>query len=117
MSGDRPADRRAGSWGFDRAVEIYDRTRSLAPEAMEAMLATLQQELGGADKVLEVGAGTGRLSIPLTEAGHHMFGVDLSPLMLRKLLEKAADGPRPEVAIRDATALPFRSDAFVTKIV
>jgi ubiquinone/menaquinone biosynthesis C-methylase UbiE len=110
MSPERP--RREGSWDFDRAVKSYDRTRSLAPDAMEAMLATLIEELAGADRVLEVGTGTGRLSIPLAQAGFHVFGVDLSPLMLRKLIEKAGDGPRPEIVLGDATRLPFHSDSF-----
>jgi ubiquinone/menaquinone biosynthesis C-methylase UbiE len=79
---------------------------------MEAMLATLQQELKGADPILEVGAGTGRLSIPLAQIGFHVFGVDLSGPMLARLIEKAGDGPRPEVVVGDATRLPFRSDAF-----
>jgi ubiquinone/menaquinone biosynthesis C-methylase UbiE len=109
---DRPGDRRSGSWGFDRAVECYDRTRTLAPDAMESMLATLREELDGADRVLEVGAGTGRLSIPLAESGFRIFGIDLSPLMLDRLLDKAGDGARPEVLVGDATQLPFRSDAF-----
>src|SRR4051812_20391786 len=109
---ERPSDRTGKSWAFDGAVECYDRTRTLAPDAMEAMLTTLKQELAGADRVIEVGTGTGRLSIPLAQAGFRMFGVDLSPPMLGRLIEKAGDGPRPEVVVGDATALPFRSDAF-----
>ncbi|MFL5736135.1 MAG: class I SAM-dependent methyltransferase [Actinomycetota bacterium] len=107
-----PSDRMGKSWAFDRAVECYDRTRTLAPDAMEAMLATLREELAGTDPVLEVGAGTGRLSIPLAQAGFRVFGVDLSGPMLRRLLEKAGDGARPEVIVGDATALPLRSVAF-----
>jgi len=109
---ERPSDRTGKSWTFDRAVECYDRTRTLAPDAMEAMLAALQQELAGSDRVLEVGTGTGRLSIPLAAAGFRMVGVDLSAPMLRRLLEKAAGGPRPEVVVGDATALPFRDETF-----
>jgi ubiquinone/menaquinone biosynthesis C-methylase UbiE len=109
---DKQPDRAGKSWAFDRAVECYDRTRTLAPHAMQAMLATLQEELKGADPILEVGAGTGRLSIPLAEMGFHIYGVDLSGPMLARLIEKAGDELRPEVVVGDATRLPFRSDTF-----
>lgn len=40
-------------------------------------------------QVLDVGAGTGFLSIPLARAGHHVTAVDLSEAMLGRLSEKA----------------------------
>jgi ubiquinone/menaquinone biosynthesis C-methylase UbiE len=109
---ERRSDRRGGSWGFDPAVRVYDRTRSLAPAAMDALLDILQHELGSLGRVLEVGVGTGRLALPLVQRGMQITGVDLSPLMLQRLLEKAARGPRPSLSIGDATRLPFRSRSF-----
>jgi ubiquinone/menaquinone biosynthesis C-methylase UbiE len=105
-------ERRGGSWGFDPAVRAYDRTRALAPAAMDALLDVVHEELAPAGRVLEVGVGTGRLALPLSQRGMHIIGVDLSPLMLQRLLEKAGSGPRPDVLIGDATRLPFRARAF-----
>ena len=39
--------------------------------------------------VLELGCGTGRISIPLAEAGHRVTGMDLSGAMLREARRKA----------------------------
>lgn len=60
--------------------------------------------------VLEIGCGTGRLTIPLARAGHEVWAVDISAAMLDQLRAKLALEP-PEVQSRvhvvqqDATAL------------
>ncbi|MBP2311341.1 class I SAM-dependent methyltransferase [Azospirillum soli] len=60
--------------------------------------------------VLEIGCGTGRLTIPLARAGHKVWAVDISAAMLDQLRAKLALEP-PEVQARvhviqqDATAL------------
>ena len=60
--------------------------------------------------VLEIGCGTGRLTIPLARAGHEVCAVDVSAAMLGQLQAKLANEP-PEVQARvhvvqqDATAL------------
>jgi len=60
--------------------------------------------------VLEIGCGTGRLTIPLARAGHEVWAVDISAAMLDQLRAKLALEP-PEVQARvhvvqqDATTL------------
>lgn len=41
--------------------------------------------------MLELGAGTGRLAIPLAEAGFAMTGLEIEPAMLERAREKAAE--------------------------
>jgi len=53
-------------------------------------------EIGGS--VLELGCGTGRVTLPLAEAGHEIWGLDLSKEMLAQLQEKAAHSPASVVA-------------------
>jgi SAM-dependent methyltransferase len=48
--------------------------------------------------ILELGTGTGRILIPLAEAGHEVVGLDLSPAMLG--IAAAKLGARPELAGR-----------------
>jgi SAM-dependent methyltransferase len=51
----------------------------------------------GKDPILEVGCGTGRITLPLAETTHAIHGVDASPAMLRILRSKLAS--RPELTI------------------
>ena len=102
----------SGSIPFDRAAEYYDRTRGLSEDASREMTALLAAELGGRDRCLEVGVGTGLVALPLAEAGVPMVGVDIAALMLAKLVEKAGGRPPFPLVRGDATALPFRDDSF-----
>ncbi|MGH2579540.1 MAG: SAM-dependent methyltransferase, partial [Actinomycetota bacterium] len=60
-----PAGTGSGSIRFDRAAEFYDRTRALLPEAERATVELLRAELAGRGRCLEVGVGTGLISLPL----------------------------------------------------
>jgi SAM-dependent methyltransferase len=99
------------SVSFDRAAEYYDRTRSLSPEASGATTALLMRELAGSS-CLEIGVGTGRISVPLQEAGLQVTGTDLSLPMIEVLRHKGGgEAPFP-VTLGDATRLPFGDDSF-----
>lgn len=97
------------SRSFDRAASYYDQTRSLPdPVAREGIQAILDV-VGTGTRLLEVGAGTGRISIPLLERGVDLMGCDLSSNMLRRLHEKH---PLSRIAQADASYLPFPGASF-----
>lgn len=50
--------------------------------------------VAGAGRVLELGCGTGRLLLPLAEAGFQVVGVDASRAMLARAQRRLADAPR-----------------------
>lgn len=89
---------------FDRAAGYYDRTRGLPPSTAAAQTRLLAGALAGtAAPLLEVGVGTGRIAIPLAEAGFRVVGVDLSAPMLAVLASKNS----PVIALRgSALQLP-----------
>jgi SAM-dependent methyltransferase len=65
---------------FDQAAEVYERSRPEYPEeAIEWLLPP------GAETVLDLGAGTGKLTRALTARGLSVFAVDPSPKMLEQL--------------------------------
>lgn len=84
------------------STELYDvRSATIIPASPMAgdvdFYRALAGELGG--PVLEVGCGTGRVSIPLAEAGFDVVGVDLSMPMLGAAEQRRAS-LSPEVASR-----------------
>ena len=102
------------SISFERAADFYDATRALpdnvAAKLTEALLAELTRI--DADRVLEVGVGTGRISRPLMERGIRVHGVDISPAMMRTLKRQLRAGYlAPDLVLGDATRLPVASDS------
>jgi SAM-dependent methyltransferase len=72
---------------------------------------------GRADgRVLELGAGTGRVSIPLLRAGVSLVGVDRSAQMLARLSARSRRSRGRAIVRADIRALPFASNSFAMTI-
>ncbi len=95
------------SISFDRVAHLYDETRSLPGDQMRAIVNAFHRELAEYGTVLEVGVGTGRFALPLQERGVHLLGVDISPQMMARGLDK---GLR-DILLADAITLPFRDNS------
>jgi ubiquinone/menaquinone biosynthesis C-methylase UbiE len=65
-------------------------------------------------QVLELGCGTGRVSIPIAKAGVEVVGVDRSAAMLGRLNHQVTKSPTRHLRIvrADIRALPFRPHQF-----
>ena len=71
---------------------------------------------GEGQRILELGVGTGRLSTPLAEAGHAVFGVDASLLMLDRF--RHVELPSTSLPVgADMSVLPFAGEVFDTVLV
>lgn len=101
------------SLAFDRAAGYYDETRGFPPEIAPqiAPLFCRAGNLTASSRVLEVGVGTGRISLPLASHVHSVCGVDLARPMLDRLCAKRQDEPVFPV-MGDATRLPYASRVF-----
>jgi SAM-dependent methyltransferase len=99
-----------GSVVFDRAAGYYDDTRGLPAEVSEQVTDRMEAAAGPDARFLELGAGTGRIALPLQRRGRTVFGVDLSVPMLERYRAKAAAAglPRPPVVRGDISRLPVR---------
>ena len=100
---------------WDRRAHTYDRSPGHSPKdrEIEVWKKILKEKIEGNDKscVLDVGTGTGFLSIMLTEMGFNVVGLDISREMLRKAREKAKE-MHIEFVQGDAENLPFKTESF-----
>ncbi|HEX4977237.1 MAG TPA: class I SAM-dependent methyltransferase [Nocardioides sp.] len=97
-----PPDRDAAR-SFARVAEAYDRARpGYPPEAAPWLVGHR------AASVLEVGAGTGKLTADLAALGHDVLATDPLPEMLRLLSDRLPD-VRTAVAPAEELPLPDRS--------
>jgi len=97
------------SISFDRAANYYDQTRHLSEPMATQGLQLILDRAGPRAKILEVGAGTGRIGVPLLQHGADWIGCDLSIEMMSKLRAKI---PAARLARVNAAQLPFVSDRF-----
>jgi SAM-dependent methyltransferase len=109
---------------FTRNAAVYDDRHGAAIDA--ALAARLIDEAGLArgSTALDVGAGTGRVAVPLAAHGCRVVAVDLAAAMLERLRAKAdTAGGQPDArrrvlaAVASAGALPFRAEVFDAVIV
>jgi SAM-dependent methyltransferase len=75
----------------DRSASIYDQWHPSAPDEMIAALT----DLAGTGPVLELGIGTGRVALKLTELGLEVHGIDASEAMIAKLRAKTGGNRIP----------------------
>ena len=99
----------SNSRSFDRAAGFYDQTRLTLEPIAKYGIPAIHNIIGSGARVLEAGAGTGRISIPLLERGVDLIGCDLSSKMLKRLQEKA---PSASILQEYATHLPLTTAHF-----
>jgi ubiquinone/menaquinone biosynthesis C-methylase UbiE len=122
--------RKEGWQGWDEYAPFYDweNARTLGRRDVP-FWRRVALEAGG--PVLELGCGTGRVSLPLVRAGAHLVGIDRSRAMLQRLRKAitvgssrspsgpgrtdwSAKGPRPSLHLirGDIRWLPFEDSSF-----
>jgi Methyltransferase domain len=73
----------------DDVADTYDEevTGEFTPEDIESAVSFLN-DLAPLGSALELGIGTGRISLPLSERGMHVEGIDLSAAMVNRMMQK-----------------------------
>jgi SAM-dependent methyltransferase len=100
---------REGWHGWDDYADFYDweNARTLGRRDVPFWLRMTRAVQG---PVLELGCGTGRVTMPLARAGVRLVGVDRSAEMLaraRRRVRRQRRGPRPVLVRADIRALPL----------
>ncbi len=93
---------------------VYDLTLLNLPGYRRSARDLIERlEISAEDAALDVGCGTGLLTLPLAEQARQTAGLDLSPVMLEKLTAKAAQrGLNVELRQGSALDLPFADEEF-----
>jgi len=110
---------REGWEGWDQYAPFYDweNARTLGRRDVPFWR---RIALAATGSVLELGCGTGRISLPLARAGVNLVGIDRSAPMLERLRAAAARRRRIGGALRlvrgDIRFLPYESSTFDTVI-
>ena len=93
---------------FDEWADIYDSVYSYLKEDIAFYV---EEALAAGGPVLELGCGTGRVAVPMAQAGAEVVGLDSSRAMLSKASAKirGAGGVRGSLSLvqGDMRALPF----------
>jgi ubiquinone/menaquinone biosynthesis C-methylase UbiE len=98
----------AAARGFQAVAREYERARpDYPPEAIDRLIQDL--EVGRAARVLDIGAGTGKLTRLLVPTGARLVALDPVDAMRRTL---ASTVPGVSVVGGTAEALPFADEAF-----
>ena len=82
--------------------------RSAGFQALRDRILELAQPQPG-DRVVDIGAGTGLLTLPLAEQTAHVWAIDIAPAMCEYLRTKAASAEleNVDVAVASAVSLPL----------
>jgi ubiquinone/menaquinone biosynthesis C-methylase UbiE len=97
---------------FDRWAETYDRS-FLQRRVFEPVHETLIEALGELEdrRVLDIGCGTGTLTVALARRSARAIGVDPAPRMVAQARAKQGGAPVTFI-VASAEALPFADSSF-----
>lgn len=69
------------------------------------------------DKILEVGCGMGKFTLPLLKKGYNITGLDLSPILLQKLLEYNDNTFKIDLIASDILEVPAELNGQFDKVI
>jgi ubiquinone/menaquinone biosynthesis C-methylase UbiE len=107
-------------WGISntRTAEIFDTMAAVYEvwaEPLSARLAKAALErtsVTAGDRVLDIGAGTGALTLQAAALGARVTSIDLSPAMVGRLTQRLAPYPESKALVMDGRALTFEGSTF-----
>ncbi len=94
--------------GYDLAAEFYDEKEKYLNSFEQNKILPLFGDVSGM-KILDVGAGTGRLSLQLAKAGAQVTALDVSAKMLELIKRKNG---KIQTVVAEAERLPFEKESF-----
>ena len=96
---------------FDRSADLYDEVR---PGYSETLFDDIERlaDLPGGVRVLEIGAGTGKATVPLARRGYRVTALEPGPSLAAVLHRNLASFPDTRVIESSFEAWPLEAGAF-----
>ncbi|WP_189313179.1 class I SAM-dependent methyltransferase [Streptomyces brasiliensis] len=85
---------------FDEAAELYERARPRYPRSLVEELAGVTG-IGPDSRMLEIGPGTGQLTVPLAGFGCRVTAVELGPALAAVARRRLRNFPAADVVVAD----------------
>jgi len=96
---------------FDAVADLYDLYRlSYPPEVVDDVIASTHLHDGS--RVLEIGCGTGQLSVPLAQHGVDLLAIELGPRLAAHAKRNLEQFPKAHVAVGSFEDWPLPSKPF-----
>jgi SAM-dependent methyltransferase len=105
------SDRERRRATFDKVAQLYDRARPGYPEQLFRDLERIAGT-GPGCRLLEIGCGTGQLTLPLAQQGCKIVALDLGPNMAAIAGEKLKPYPKVKVIVAAFEDWPLPSEPF-----
>ncbi len=96
---------------FDEDAALYDRARPTYPAALVDDLVAWSG-IGPQSRILEIGPGTGQLTLPLARTGARIVAVELGAGLAAVARRNLADRPRVEVVVSAFEEWPLPAEPF-----
>jgi ubiquinone/menaquinone biosynthesis C-methylase UbiE len=99
---------------YDVVAPAFNTHRALPAGVPAAIRAAVLKSLADSPRLLDLGAGSGRIGSAFVAAGDDYVGLDLSSAMLREFVRHAVGegAPLPRLLQADGEQLPFRDSVF-----
>jgi SAM-dependent methyltransferase len=106
-----PSQHRNEREHFELTAEIYDRARQeYPPELFDAVVELAGVPEGG--RVLEIGCGTGKATVPMAERGYAITAVELGPSLAAVARGNLARFPNASVQVAAFEEWPLPAESF-----
>lgn len=96
---------------FDRVAKLYDSVRPGYPAELVNDLASLAR-IDASSRILEIGSGTGQLTVQLARLGCSITAVELGPNLAEAARRNLGAFPRSDVVTADFELWPLPSEPF-----
>src|ERR1051326_4367553 len=96
---------------YDEIAQLYDQARPGYPEALFDDVVSLSGIVPGG-RILEIGCGTGKATVPLARRGYRILGIELGANLAAVAQRNLAGYPEAEVRIGAFEEWPVEGEAF-----